>query len=293
MKNATVVVLIIVVVIGAIIVYQLGKSSSSGDAAIKVGFTPSTTTSQRQHPVLEYQREASLDTHPANYGDPICPPPGGISSGPAPSGNFERVYGPNYPGPAPGAYMGVPVPQASLKLTSEQYGYPFHYQNKPLHPYDYFKPYGPNQPSLQNEIVVADTPFYNRSPLEGYVKPGLAPPGSFGETPGIGEFGPSIPFISSVNAFAPFPEVNTPWEKTGIIQTVDPTDDSIMNLYRKPIAPLQDLFEYSVQDKNGFVVPLKGTTYLEDGDIVKSVPGRESKGPWKADVYINNKWVWV
>lgn len=282
-----------------LLVFYLGKQSASGKDSSRSGYHPHAEDKDdhtgapkvrqppppkprdrgfRRHPVLAYQRAASYDTHPASYGDPIRPPPGGIGSGPAPSygSGFERAYGPGYEGPAVGRPLNVPVPQGSLKLSSEKYRYPFYYQQKPLAPYDYFKPYGPNSPEMQSEIVVSDTPFYKRSP-----------PGSPTTTSG------TVPFISSVNSFAPFPEVQTAWEKTGMIQTKDPKDTSIMNLYRKPIAPLQDLFEYSVQDKNGFIIPLKGVNYLEDGDTVASIPGKEALGPWKVNVYVNNKWVWA
>ena len=245
--------------------------------------TPQRQGYRRQHPVLEYQRKASLDTHPASYGDPIRPL--GIPAGPSGSGfygaydnaysGFQNnfAYDPRHQGPFPGKQLNVPVPQASLKMASEEYGYPFHYQQNPLAPYDYFKPYGPNQAGMQGGLEYADTPFYKRGgqPLQ---------PGG------------QIPFISSVNSYAPFPEVSTPWEKTGMMQTVDPSDNTILNLYRRPIAPLQDLFEYAVQDKDGFILPLQNTNFLEDGDIVDSVPGKESKGRWKANIYVNNKWVW-
>jgi len=290
----------IAVIIGVVfLVYYIGKQSASGGKSNQQNYSPPDEGYDskdegspkarayppppldrgiRRHPVLAYQRAASYDTHPASYGDPIRPPPGGIGSGPAPSygSGFERAYGPGYEGPAVGRPLNVPVPQGSLKLSSEKYRYPFYYQQKPLAPYDYFKPYGPNSPEMQSEIVVSDTPFYKRGP-----------PGSPTTTSG------TVPFISSVNSFAPFPEVQTAWEKTGMIQTEDPKDTTIMNLYRKPIAPLQDLFEYSVQDKNGFIIPLKGVNYLEDGDTVASVPGKEALGPWKVNVYVNNKWVWA
>lgn len=284
--NFTILCIIIGVTVVLLFVYYMGKNSpksyispyenmrplydSSSDMILKNDSGPDPNL---PHPVLQYQKKASLMTHPANYGDPIRPL--GIGSGPSISG-FHRAYG-NRDGPIPGGFMGIPVPQASLKMTSEAYGYPFHYQKKPLSPYDYFKPYGPNQSSLQSEIVPSDSPFYNIASTF----PGLGYTGS-------GE----IPFIGSSSSFAPFPEVQTAWEKTGMIQTVNPNDDTIMNLYRRPIAPLQDLWEYTVQDKNGFVVPLK-SQYLEDGDIIKSVPGRESLGSWKVNIYNNNKWIWV
>lgn len=77
----------------------------------------------------------------------------------------------------------------------------------------------------------------------------------------------------------------------GIITTVNESDDSIMNLYRRPIAPLQDLWEYSAQDKNGFVIKLKNTNYLENGDIIPYVEGKQNKGSWKVTDYIKDKYV--
>jgi len=309
MANTLTVCICIFAIIGVIFVtYNLGRSSSNKQnfsytpGEQNQGFILENGAQKNQvdpslpHPVLDYQRRASLDTHPANYGDPIRPL--GIGPSPAPSdygcsqGNCLGKAYYSGEGPYPGKPLNVPVPQGALKLSNEKYGYPFYYQRKPLSPYDYFKPYGPNQSSMQNEIVVADTPFYKKPPVN--LIPGVAGtvnPGYVGAAVGYTGTG-AIPFISSVDSFAPFPEVQTNWEKVGIIQTVDPDNTTIMNAYRKSIAPLQDLFEYSVQDKNGFVVPLK-VNYLEDGDIIESVPGREKLGKWKFNDYIKNKWVWA
>lgn len=247
--------------------------------------SPPQMMSSRQHPVLAYQRSASLDRHPASLGDPIRPT---IATGPTHNlyhelgGHDKKLAYPHLSttglmnSPSAGGGV-VPVPRGSLKMTNEHYKFPFYYQSKPLKPYDYFKPYGPNQPGMQNDIVYADTPFYARADTA------YSPPYT-----GTG----SVPFIGSVSSYAPFAEVQTPWEKAGMLQTTDEQDNTILNLYRRPIAPLQDLFEYTVQDKNGFIIPLK-TTFLEDGDIVRSVQGKESKGSWRANIYVNNKYVWV
>ena len=172
-------------------------------------------------------------------------------------------------GPMVGVPMGIPVPAGTLKETSEKYDEPFYRALRPLESDDFFKPYDRRQRSPK--IVVSDKPFYRRKISSS----------------------PNLPFISSANAFAPKKEVDTKWEKMGIIQTVDPNDNTIMNIYRRPIAPLQDLYEYAVQDKDGFIVPLVGIAYLENGDIIKSVPGRESLGPWKVNIYVTNKYVWM
>lgn len=163
------------------------------------------------------------------------------------------------------SYQGVPIPQESLKTTNEKTSgiYNLH---RPIHSWDYFNPYGYNPSQIQKEIV----PY-----TQGY--PNFA----------------SVPFIGKMSSFAPFPEVNTRWEKMGILQTKDPSNDAILNLYRRPIAPLKDLFEYTVQDKDGFVIPLEGVSYLEDGDTVKSIDGKESLGEWTVRNFVNKKWIIV
>jgi hypothetical protein len=260
----------------------------------------------QQHPVLEYQRNSYYGVDPATWGDSIRPSYPGASPSPSNYIKKEDRNENSYAyelgrGPYPGDRMGVPVRRENMKSTNEYHKAPFYnnmnnnnmnnnnmnnnnmnnnnmnnnlpfdHQNNPLHSYDYFKPYGPNQTSMQSEINYVDTPFYN----------------NYNNHNGNN----SIPFISSVDSFAPFPEVQSNWEKSGMIQTVDPSNTEIMNIYRKAIAPLRDIFEYSVQDKNGFVVPLK-ETYLEDGDIIHSIPGREALGKWRYNDYVRYKYVW-
>jgi hypothetical protein len=119
-----------------------------------------------------------------------------------------------------------------------------------------------------------------------------------------------VPFYGSVDSFAPFKEVRTPWEKVGLLTSFEHNkhdscdkndseckrrhfegDRELLNLYRRPIAPLNDLWEYNVQDKNGFIIPLRNRTYLEDGDIVEHVIGKG--GPWKTQMFLNNKYIWM
>ena len=193
-------ILIIVLVIVLIVYFSTSKSSYRYLPLI---------SQYPQHPVLKYQYgEASRSgVYPAFYGDAIRPygevvktgpwvgyPSEGVTRDTYNTSGFQRVYSQGN-GPYPGLMMNVPIPAGSLKLSSEKYKYPFYYQQKPLAPYDYFKPYGPNQASLQNEIVVADTPFYKRGPVYS--------PGVYSGIPG------AVPFISSVSSYAPFPEVQT------------------------------------------------------------------------------------
>ena len=155
----------------------------------------------------------------------------------------------------------VPTKRGTLKITNERYKFPFHTYNKPLLSSNFFRPYESLSSSIaeQRNLESADTPWYSNS----------------------------IPFVSSVNAFAPFPEVKTAWEKVGIVSQ----EDKIMNLYRRPIAPLQDLFEYNVQDKDGFIINLKGVQFLEDGDILDDVIGKPGK--WIVHDFVKNKYVWI
>lgn len=157
--------------------------------------------------------------------------------------------------PSPLRPMSDPVPRNSLKATNEHYKSTFYNMRKPLDSRDYFHPYEAN---FDTDIVDSDIPFY-----------------------------------SSVDKFAPFPEIDTPWEKTGLLKTVETTNPEIMNVYRKAIAPIQDVYQYVVQDKDGFVIPLKNVTYMQNGDIIKSVIGKENKGEWQYVDVNQNKYVWM
>lgn len=97
--------------------------------------------------------------------------------------------------------------------------------------------------------------------------------------------------IGSVNADAPFREISTSWERIGILKTVDLTEDSILNLYRRAISPRNDLYEYRVKDKDGFIIDLD-QTYLENEDVIDSLPGKESMGAWDVSIDVDNKWIY-
>jgi hypothetical protein len=102
-------------------------------------------------------------------------------------------------------------------------------------------------------------------------------------------------FVGSVDAYAPFPEIGSSWEKAGILTSKEEhghghNKKEILNLFRRPIAPGQDLWEYQVQDKNGFIIKLE-STYLEDHDTVRSVIGKS--GSWRVHIFTQNKYIWV
>ena len=151
-----------------------------------------------------------------------------------------------------------------------------------------------SSPSLVTQSVANN--FYGKR--ENFVPPQAPLPPQHGPSSSqfFRPYGPNIPvgdvpFIGSVNSYAPFPEVVTPWEKAGILTSHK--DDQILNLYRRPIAPLQDLWEYQVQDKDGFVIKLVGVNYIDNGDIIQHVIGKNGLGPWKAHLFVENKYIWV
>lgn len=86
-------------------------------------------------------------------------------------------------------------------------------------------------------------------------------------------------------------KLDTPWEKAGVVVTTDPTDDGILNLFRRPISRGMDMWQYKVRDRHGFEVFLPDNSYVKDGDIVNVINGKESKGQWK--VLLDEKYNWV
>jgi hypothetical protein len=76
----------------------------------------------------------------------------------------------------------------------------------------------------------------------------------------------------------------------GLLISKDPKP-KIMNLWARPIAPSQDIYQYQVEDKDGFIIPLEKTGYLEEDDIVNHIPGKP--GVWKVDLFQTSKYVWV
>lgn len=141
------------------------------------------------------------------------------------------------------------------------------------------------------------------TPAVPIVPTGVAPRGAFKETsekywafnrspsPDGGFFKPyGVGTISSQPSFSPFPEAGGEWEKVGILTQDGATGEgTIMNVFRKPIAPLQDLFQYTVQDRDDFIIRLNSTGLLEDGDKVTDIPSKA--GTWTFTDYVKSKWV--
>lgn len=211
-------------------------------------------------------------------------------------------------GPYPGKPLNMPVPANSLKFSNEQYNPDmFRFSNLaqgtigtavngvPLPGVGAWgagRLGGPNyNRTVGTSSLAGGMPEYVTSP--GADLPPQTRPLHSGDY--FRPYGPNVPvsnvpFIGNVNSYAPFPEVNNPWEKSGILTSMG-DKKQILNLYRRPIAPLQDLWEYQVQDKNGFVIKLP-EKYLENGDIIPRVTGHDD-GPWKVHDYVQNKYIWV
>jgi hypothetical protein len=233
------------------------------------------------HPVLAYQYlHKGID--PANLGDPI---------------RIPEVAGPR------GAYHNnyedllvnrstVPIQMNMLKETNERYNSKFYkIKDRGIS----VPPFGNNTTSFRESNINIGPPEspYN-SPSQYGFPTTSKPPMSHGFFKPYGPFESldDIQFIGSVNAYAPFPEVNTPWEKCGLLTSVDIEEGQILNLFRRPIAPLQDLWQYSVQDKDNFIIQLREHKLIENGDIIPPIVGKEKYGAWKATIFVQNKYIW-
>jgi len=79
----------------------------------------------------------------------------------------------------------------------------------------------------------------------------------------------------------PYQDINTEFVRVGNVLSESKSDDTIMTLYRRDIAPERDLYEYKVVDKTGGnnteVFLSTNTTLLRNGDKI-TIPGYESKG---------------
>ena len=82
------------------------------------------------------------------------------------------------------------------------------------------------------------------------------------------------------------PTIDRGWRKVGIMTR----GGDIMNLYARPVVPAQDLWEYKCRDRDGFSIPLM-ETFIDDGDIVKRIPGKD--GEWKVTTFTSRRYEWV
>lgn len=149
--------------------------------------------------------------------------------------------------------------------------------------------YGDLSPVYDSLIIRPQArPYSEPGPYPGVPIGVPVPAGALKMPPGI-----SLS-VGRVDASAPFQEVNTQWQKSGLLTSHhDHSKNEILDLYMRPIAPGQNLWEYQVRDKNGFFIKLDVTRFLEDGDEVRDVIGKHGMGPWKVHMFIQNRYVWV
>lgn len=217
-----------------------------------------------------------------------------------PSKTYNGIRNGMYDGPIAYSVRGAGVvPSESLKYTASNYehtGYTVPIVGPGANPdtYNYNKL---NQPLINGEPVqdfyrgANEIPYNSEDffPSESTLFNSLGYRGPY-SSPYLG-----LEFLGSVDANAVgFKAIDTKWEKIGLLTTTNENDDSILNLYQRDIAPYRDLYEYAAQDKNGFILPLnKNITYLEEGDIVDHVVGKDTEGPWKAHLFYRNKYIYV
>jgi len=87
--------------------------------------------------------------------------------------------------------------------------------------------------------------------------------------------------ITMRNIDFPYQELTTPYLRVGTVYSSSNTDDTVMTLYRRDIAPERDWYEYKVIDTtNGSNIEMylsPSITYLKNGERI-TIPGYENKG---------------
>jgi hypothetical protein len=85
----------------------------------------------------------------------------------------------------------------------------------------------------------------------------------------------------------PYQDINSEFIRVGTVSSVDKTDDTVMTLFRRDIAPERDMYEYKVVDKtNGNDIEIYlsiNVTLLRNGDKI-TIPGYESKGYFEVNL---------
>ena len=88
------------------------------------------------------------------------------------------------------------------------------------------------------------------------------------------------------------------WKLAGVVYSVDPVDNTILNLERRLEMPGryignqtrdESTYNYRVVDKHGFVIELpRSYSQLLDDSIIDVIPGMETKGQFKVNLYDNS-----
>ena len=71
------------------------------------------------------------------------------------------------------------------------------------------------------------------------------------------------------------------WQKVGVLTG----DNDTLNLYSRPTTYNDDMWQYRVEDKDGFFVDIGEMQTLKTGNVVYSVPGKSSITNWKVNIY--------
>lgn len=76
-----------------------------------------------------------------------------------------------------------------------------------------------------------------------------------------------------------------PNNKIGILTSVSPNPQGVLNLYAIILDSWREIYSYYVEDKNGFKIPLldKYNYKFVNGDIIEDIPS--NPGKWKVLLY--------
>lgn len=71
------------------------------------------------------------------------------------------------------------------------------------------------------------------------------------------------------------------WQKVGVLTG----DNDTLNLYARPSTYNEDIWQYQIEDKDGFFVDIGEMQNLKNGSTIENIPGKSSVGVWKANIY--------
>lgn len=67
------------------------------------------------------------------------------------------------------------------------------------------------------------------------------------------------------------------WVKSGIAYSIDPNDNTVLDVFQRTLDPAREIYEYQVMNRDGIVIPLYGIYHLEDRQRF-IIPAYEGKG---------------
>ncbi len=71
------------------------------------------------------------------------------------------------------------------------------------------------------------------------------------------------------------------WQKVGVLTAQDKT----LNLLARPTTYNEDIWQFRVEDKDGFIIELPESQPYRTGQVIESIPGKASAGPWTVRIY--------